>query len=75
MEIVPLLPESHQCTSASGMIVNGERAGPVSSAKRQHKHFLVTIRRVTFVLIVMKSADVMLRFLRCTPVPTFALDL
>lgn len=33
-------------------------------------HFLVT-----FVLIIMKSAAVLLGFQRCIPIPTFALDL
>lgn len=67
MEIVPLLPV-YWCILASGMSahVKGQELWYLQKVA----HFLVT-----FVLIIMKSADIMLGFQTCTPIPPFALDL
>lgn len=67
MEIVPLLPV-YWCILASGMTAHVK--GQELRCLQKVAHFLVTS-----VLIVMKSADIMLGFQRCTPILPFALDL
>lgn len=69
MEAAPLLPVSACCTLASGTAAGWEEAGHVPPFKRQNRYLLVAGRLVTFVPIVMKSADVMPRFLMSSPIP------
>lgn len=69
MEAAPLLPVSAWYTLASGTAAGWEEAGPVLPFKTQNRHLPVTGRLVTFVPIIMKSADIMLRFLMSSPIP------